>query len=236
MSDHFGSLKFPVQIPGPGDSVHDPALDYIGSYLMACLNDQLNNSWSAVNPGIPFVKSFQTNNPGDTFNERDLPALFLLRSGSVNDQVTDDWTEVTTDVSITWVPQNAVQANRKLRATGVNGLQKVISRALALGRSPAWVDPADTDPLSVTLGSALVDRARLFRMPFVTTSKIDSVTIEKGTVVDVYPAFTVLIKIHEITNWDESFDSISMRNRAVSKLDNTTTAGAFKISELIPTT
>jgi hypothetical protein len=235
-SDHFGALRFPAQIPGPKDSVHDPALDCIAAYLSACLNDQLGASWQAVNPGRKFVESFTTNGPGDEFNERLLPALFVWRSGSIDEPATDDWLETVTDVSVTWVPQNAVQAKRGIRSTGVNGFHKVVSRALALGRSPAWVDPSDTDPTSKTLGSVLITRAELFRWPFVTMSKMDQVTIQKGTLVDVYPAFTVMIKIHEITKWDESFDSISMTDRAVSKLDNTTTSGGFNISELIPTT
>src|SRR6478752_3855559 len=141
-SDKFGALTFPVQIPGPGDSVHDPALDCIGSYLTACLNSMLGSSWKAVNPGRKFVESFNTNNANDEFNERDLPALFLNRTSSFDDHATDDWVETITDVSVTWVPQTAVQAKRVLRSTGVNGLSKVITRALELGRSPAWIDPA----------------------------------------------------------------------------------------------
>jgi hypothetical protein len=121
MADYFGALTFPAQIPGPNSSVFDPALDAIGGYLSACLNDQLKSSWGAVNPGVPFVKSFRTDTPGYEFNERDLPALFVWRSGSVDEQVTDDWTETITEVTVTWVPQNAVQAKRSLRATGVNG-------------------------------------------------------------------------------------------------------------------
>jgi hypothetical protein len=236
VSDNFGALTFPCQIPGPKDSIHDPALDYIGSYLTACLNDQLSTSWQAVNPGVKFVKTYSTNGPGDEFNERDLPALFIWRSGSIDEQATDDWTETITDVTVTWVPQNAVQAKRGLRSTGVNGFSKVITRALALGRSPAWIDPADTDPTSKTLGSVLIERASLFRVPFVTMSRPDTVTILKGREVDVYTAFTVVMKIHEITNWDESFDSIAMANRAPSKLDETVNSGAYNISALIPTT
>jgi|SRR6478735_1341540 len=234
-SDTFGALSFPVQIPGPTDSVHDPALDCIGRYLQACLNDQLGPSWSVVNPGKRFVESVQTNSPGDTFNERDLPALFLFRSSSTDEQVTDDWTESITDVSITWVPQNAVQVKRAIRYTGVNGFSKVVTRALALGRSPAWVDPADDDSSANALGSVLMTRAGLFKWPFVVSTRVDSVTIEKGTLTDTYPAFTVIIRIFEITDWNESFDSISMADRAPSKLDETVTAGAFNISALIPT-
>jgi len=235
MSDTFGSLIFPCQIPGPNDSVFDPALDYLGAYLMACLNDQLGDSWKAVNPGKKFVESYATNSANDLFNERDLPGLFGTRSMSYDEQYTDDWTMVFTDVAMTWVPQNAVQAKRAMRSTGVNGFSKVITRALALGRSPAWVDPTDPDPTAPKLGSVLVDRARLIRMPYVISAKPDQVTIQKGIDYDTYPAFTVMIKIHEITEWDESFDSIVMADRDPSKLDETVTSGNFSLHALIPT-
>lgn len=236
MSDHFGALEFPVQVPGPDDSVHDPALDCLGCYLAACLNDQLGPSWQAVNPGRKFVQSFATNAAFELFNERDLPALFGYRSMSYDEQYTDDWTMTSTDVAMTWVPQNADQAKRALRSTGVNGFSKVVTRALALGRSPAWIDPLDTDPDAPTLGSVLVDRARLIRMPYVISAKSDQVTIQKGMDYDTYPAFTVMIKIQEITEWDESFDSISMVDRAPSKLNETVTSGNYSISALIPKT
>lgn len=236
MSDHFGALEFPVQVPGINDSVQDPALDCIGGYLMACLNDQLGPSWQAVNPGRKFVESFATNAANDLFNERDLPGLFLYRSISYDEQYTDDWTMTSTDVAVTWVPQNADQAKRALRSTGVNGLSKVITRALALGRSPAWVDPADTDPEAEVLGSVLVDRARLIRMPYVISSKNDRVTIEKGMEYSTYPAFTVMVKVQEITEWDQSFDSLVMADRAPTELNETVTSGNYSISALIPTT
>jgi len=236
MSDTFGALEFPVQIPGPNDSVHDPALDLLGAYLMACLNDQLGPSWLAVNPGKKFIESYATNSANDLFNERDLPGLFGTRSMSYDEQYTDDWTMTSTDVAMTWVPQNAVQARRALRSTGVNGFSKVITRALAIGRSPAWVDPADPDPAAAQLGSVLVERANFIRMPYVISSKPDQVTIQKGIDYDTYPAFTVMIKIHEITEWEESFDSVVMANRAPSKLDETVTSGNFDLHSLIPTT
>ena len=237
MSDFFGDLQFPVQVPGATDSVHDPALDKIGAYLAACLNANLNASWGAVNPGQPFVKVVQTNSPSDsTFNEKDLPALFLWRNAMNNEQTTDDWTEVISDVTLLWVPQNAVQAKRSLRSPGVNGFTKVVTRALELGRTPAWIDAGDTDPTAATLGSVLLERARLFRWPYLTNSKYDTVTIQKGNVQGSYSAFTANLRISEITNWDESFDSITGSNRDVSKLDETITQGpGFQLEALIPT-
>lgn len=236
MSDHFGSLTFPVPVLPDGYPVSDPTLTYIGSYLTACLNSQMGSSWGSVNPGRKPVESFQTQAPGDTFNERDLPCLYLWRSSSTDEQCSDDWTETITDITLTWVPQTADQAKRSLRASGINGLSKVITRALALGRSPSWVDPQDTDPQSLSRGSSLMERARLFRRPFVTSSRMDTVVIEKSGDTSTYPAFTVILKIHEITEWDESFDSIMMANRAPTKLDETVTSGNFTLESLIPTT
>lgn len=235
MSDQFGSITFPVPVMTE-HSISDPTMDYLGSYLTACLNYQMADAWGSVNPGKKMVESFQTNAPGDMFNDRDLPCLYVWRSASIDDQATDDWTETTTEVTVTWVPQNADQAKRNLRATGTNGLSKVITRALALGCSPAWIDPSDPDPDALTRGSVLIERARLFRWPFVTTSRIDTVVIEKGTETSTYPASTVIIKIHEITQWDESFDSIMMAPRAPSKLDETVTSGNFSLESLIPKT
>lgn len=235
-SEAFGSLTFPVQIPARDEAIHDPALTLIGSYLTACLNDQLNTSWQTVNPGKKFVETFSTSNSDDSFNEKDLPALFLSRQTANDERVTDDWTQTTTDIQITWVPQSAVQAKRTLRVTGVNGFQKVITRAIELGRSPAWIDPADDDDTAETLGSVLITRAKLFRWPMVVSVRADTVSVIKGQTTVQYPAFTCILRIHEITKWDESFDSITMANRAPSKLDDTITSGAFSLQSLIPTT
>jgi len=236
MSDQFLALEFPVAPPANTQSVTDPALDYIAQYLQACLNYQLSAAWGSVNPGSKFVQSYQTQSPGDTFNDRDLPCLYVWRSAIVNDKVSDDWVECTSEVTLTWVPQNATQAKRSLREPGANGFQKIVARALELGRSPVWIDPADTDPDAPNLGSVLIERARLFRWPFVVSGRQDTVVITKGTNTSTYPAFTIIMKIHEITQWDNSFDSIVMADRAVTKLDETVTAGAFSIETLIPTT
>lgn len=240
MSDHYGSLSFPIQAPASGSSVADPALDYIAKYLQACLNAQMGTAWAVVDPGVnpvrKFVQSYQTQSTGDTFNDRDLPCLYVWRGSITNDKVSDDWVEVTTDVTLTWVPQNADQAKRSLREPGVNGLHKIVSRALQLGRSPAWIDPADPDPIALTRGSALMERARLFREPFITSSRQDTVVITKGLESSSYPAFTLTMKIHEIDQWDNSFDSIMMANRDPSKLDETITSGNFSLEALIPKT
>lgn len=236
MSDNFGTLEFPVSPPAGDEAIHDSTLSKIGAYLAVCLNDALATSWKTVNPSATFVKTVQTNSPDDsTFNTKELPALYLWRTAINLDQVTDDWTEAVSDVTLLWVPQDAVQAKRSLRAPGVNGFAKVVARALELGRHPGWVDSGDQDPQAKTLGSVLIERCNLFRWPFLTLCKYDTLEIPKGSETASYPAFTANLRISEITNWDESYDSIVGADRAASKLDETVTQGpGFNIESLLP--
>jgi hypothetical protein len=142
MADEFGGIQFPVLPPAGDGSVSDPGLDKLGAYLSAVLNAELGTAWGAVNPGVPFVRTVAAYLPQDLgFNEKLLPALFLERTSTVNEHITDDHVQATSDVTVMWVAQNAVQAARAVRAPGINGFHKTITRALELGRHPAWIDP-----------------------------------------------------------------------------------------------
>lgn len=228
MVDTFGVLEYPtVQPPATDDdSVTDPALDKLAAFLAAVLNVQLSQAWTAVNPGKKFVEQFFTNSPADsTFNERDLPSLFLWRNQALDDQLTDDWLETMTDVTVLWVPQNADQAKRSLRDPGLNGFQKTISRALNVGRDPAWFDPSDPDPDSLNLGSVIMLRAGLFRDPYVTSCRREPLAIVKDDTRATYPGITLTIKISEITVWDPA------AGRVASATQTTQTAGGNFVLE-----
>lgn len=233
MADTFGVLEYPVVQPPPSDndSVTDPALDKIGAYLQAVLNAHIGLAWFTVNPGKKFVEQFFTNSPSDsTFNERDLPSLFLWRQQTVDDQLTDDWVETFTDVTVLWVPQNAEQAKRSLRDPGMNGFQKTISRALYLGRDPAWIDATDQDTEALSRGSVLMIQAGLFREPFVTTCRREPLAIVKDETRASYPGISLTMKIAEITVWDPAAHGFE------SQVDVTSTAGALTLESKIPTT
>lgn len=230
MPDQFGAIEFPVQPQSQDAAVTDPALEAISQYLFAVLNFELSTAWSVVNPGKNFCQSVSTNDPSDgTFNSRDLPGLFVTRQSLTDEQVTDDWTETITEVRALWIPQDAEQSKRALRSPGLNGLQKTISRSLARGRHPAWIDPLDTDPTAQSLGSVLIQRARLFRWPIVTGAKTDRITFDTGQSHATFAGYSVMLRIHEITDWD-----ISLRGTP-SALDNTTTQGSLDLESLLTT-
>lgn len=236
--DQYGVLKFPARPPNDNEPITDQALYCIGSYLMAVLNSKLNGAWNVVNPNVPFVKSIQFDDPNDgsMMNEKDLPALYVWRQSMYDQQSTDDWTETTSDIAIMWIPQTATQAKRSLRAPGINGFAKTITRALGLGSDPSWIDPLDADPGSKIYGSGLMERAGLHARPYLTTTRYDSITVEKGTDIAKYPAFTTIMRISEITRWDNSWDPILSAPASPSKIDETITAGAFQVKAKIPTT
>jgi hypothetical protein len=232
MADEFGAVQFPVAPPRNDDqSVTDPALDKIGSYLQAVLNNRLNAAWGAVAPNTKFVQQFFTNNPTDsTFNDRDLPALFLWRSRSMDDQLADDYLETITDVVVLWIPTTADQFKRSLRDPIFNGFQKATSQAINVGRDPAWVDPLDPDSESPELGSVLMERAGLFRMPYATTCKrVDNgVKIDKGSGTATYPAYVLTLRISEVNRQDPSVHGVP------SKLDSVQTSGSLVLESILP--
>lgn len=179
--DSYGALPIPVPAPAAGDSVADPALNVLGRYLRAVLNRYAVPAWASVAPGQDVVKTATATGAEDqTFNERDLPALFLWRTNENFARIADDWETDTSTVSVLWVPRPGPQAQLALRATFYNAVCKLINTALWNSRDPAWVDPTDPDPLASVLGSSVCARAGLLYQltkqqsrPYTLTIQID---------------------------------------------------------------
>lgn len=212
MTDTYGALTLPVPTPTEAQSLGDPALDAIGAYLQAVLIANLQTAWLATSPlgvgtlgpgGIPAVRVVQTLwkcSPEDgLFQKEDLPALFVWRGVSTIAQLTDDWQEKTTEVSILWVTRPADQPLRARRSPISNAVADVIARALNLGCDPAWIDPADTDPESVGRGSLLADRGRFLREAYLERVHPQSITIQiDESQARPYWAVSATMKIHEL--------------------------------------
>lgn len=232
MADQFGALEFPAQAPNlaAGDSVTDPRLDKLGGFLQAVLNADVGLAWNVVSPGKKFVEQMFTNDPADsTFNERDLPSLFVYDARSTSNQMADDLVEDVSQVTVLWVPQNVDQARRSLRSTGVNGLKKSVERAFYLGRHPAWVDPGDPDPDAAMLGSVLMTRAGLCKWPFVRSAQTTPLTIvTDGSAPRTYPGYSLTVELSEVTQWDPGAYS------PTSAVDTTQTAGALGLEFILP--
>ncbi len=169
MSDTFGAL--PIPLPAPADpttqAVGDPALDVWASYFKAVVNANGGAAWAAAfprrsgtqaSPGaqIPPVLATFTHQPTDEtiapFNENALPALFVYRASGPGPKYEGIDRRVARDVMIVlWVFPTGSQAADRIRAPYVNGLVKILEKAVEDYRDPAWVYPGDTDPTAATL-------------------------------------------------------------------------------------
>jgi len=246
MADQLGALTLPAPTFAPGTSAGDPALDAIAGYLQAVLNSQVQPAWSSdliglgVAAGQRVVESVMTTDPANgAFQKEDMPILFVWRGDRISEQWTDDLVRVQSTVNLLWVTRPADQARRAARTPIFNTVAAAITRALYLGRDPAWVDPADTDPDASSLGSVLITRAGLSEWPVLTPAQAQSLTIQiDESEPRPYWAVSGSIKIAEVTSWDVSVAGstpTSPAANAPSKVEIDATAGAFELETLIPT-
>jgi len=184
MSDTYGALQIPVQLPpvsGPGAGLPvDRVLDTFGAYLKAILNARVGAMWTAVAPGLgAVVHRVFTANPEDVLiNESYLPALFVWRSQpGRQSRLADDWWITEAVLTVMWLlePGDVVKREKRMRMQPV--IASNIHSALAMGRDPAWVDFGDTEPTAAARGSILIDRAGLMRLPEVQQSQLVPVTL-----------------------------------------------------------
>jgi len=164
MPDRYGAIAIPIPAPLAGEAAADRALSLTLSFFMAVLNAHAQTAWSSVAPGVPVVRAVSHGNPkSHGFNEKDLPALYLWRTGSHGlEQWAEDLAVEETTWTLLWVMQPAQQKHQRLRDTFVNGVVKVLRRALFTGRDAVWVadaDLADADALKRSVPTATTPRA-----------------------------------------------------------------------------
>lgn len=190
MPDLYGSL--PLPIPAPADpaveAVADPALDVWAAYFKAYVNAHGTASWAAcfprrkgtqANPGdqVPPIRTTFTHQPTDEtiapFNESDLPALYLYRAAGPAPKYEGIDRRVARDaVTFLWVFPTGAQAAERIRVPYVNGLVKMVDRAIEAGRDPVYVHPLDPspsarslslEPAAVRLGAATSTSAQIYQ-------------------------------------------------------------------------
>lgn len=169
MPDLYGSL--PLPIPAPADpsaeAVADPALDVWAAYFKAFVNANGTAAWAACFPRakgtqdapgeqVPPIRATFTHQPTDDtaapFNERHLPALYLYRAAGPAPRYEGIDRRVSRDaVTFLWVFPTGAQAAERIRVPYVNGLVKMVDRAIEAYRDPNYVHPLDASPTARTL-------------------------------------------------------------------------------------
>lgn len=159
--DTFGAISVPVATPtAPVTTtpVADPALYYLGQFSAAVLNADANPAWRAVDPMHRVVQVLRFHEPDEmSFNERDLPALFMWRDKSEKapEWIAEDILQTHELIQCVWVMPHAVQEHLRVRHPSPNTIMKTLTRAIELGVHESWTVQGDAEVDPVTLGSVL---------------------------------------------------------------------------------
>jgi hypothetical protein len=209
MSDTFGAMPIPLVAPATGESAGDPLLSTTLSFFKAVLNANASAAWRAVYKDVanaPVVKTTLDDDPrGSTFNDNDLPALFLWRE-DVKEPVwiADDWLTQESVCRLMWVLPAGVQVKRALRSSIINGVVRTLVTFVERNRDPSWIVAGDTDPKAATLGSSFFDRAGWIEFhvgawkPF----NLPIAMLDKGAAPRMYDAVSVACRVVERLNFD----------------------------------
>jgi hypothetical protein len=167
VTDRHGALPIPrLPVPGAADTVADPLIDYTLAYFAAVLNAHADAAWRAVFAASgPVKRTFAHDPEQHCFGERDLPALYLWRSGgAAPEQIADDWHLKRSNLTLLWVLPGAVQHPQHRRLPFVNGLVSLLHVAIEKGRDPAWHLAGDPDPTARARGSVWPRWAGFFEL------------------------------------------------------------------------
>lgn len=166
--DKYGALQIPAQVVSgtfpPVQSAGDPLVGYVADFIKSVLTASVTTAWQQASPPVaptfPVVQRVLLTDPRVTeFNENWLPALYVFRSDSLEDQqiewFAEDYRSAVSTIHVWWVLPNATQEKRVARFGFPNAIVKTIDAAIEAMRDPSWIVPGDSDPQAATFGSQL---------------------------------------------------------------------------------
>lgn len=170
--DIYGGVQIPAQIALPSgtfpgeNAIADPLLGYVGHFLYTIMTTYVGAAWASIQPGKPIVRTIQTGDPEEGFNEAWLPALFVYRSPRETRElvetfelVADDYRFEKSRTTVRWILDPMPQEHRRKVNNIVLAVRKAIDRSVLIGRDPAWKVPGDPDPKALVHGSSLANYA-----------------------------------------------------------------------------
>lgn len=170
MADIFGVLELPIPVPqgdsaNPDESPGDPLLDVSLDYFATLLNTYGGSAWSKIAPNTKPVKTTKANDPDADLDTKDLPTLYLWRSGGdKSDWHAEDILLQRDNLTLYWLLPISRKEFRNFRSNMMPALEKILAQGVHRNRDPAWVWPGDTDPTAATQGSVFSKTAGWFEM------------------------------------------------------------------------
>ncbi len=154
-----------IAVPSKTATVADPALDIVLAFIRAMFNAYAAAAWRSVAPPTePIVKRAFTHDPEEyDFNEDDLPALYLFRTGSSknNEDIAEDIRVSCDSVRLFWVMPPAEQTKQAKRVPILQALGKLVDLKIDRVRDPAFVLASDPDPTKTAEGTVVIRAAGL---------------------------------------------------------------------------
>ena len=127
------------------------------------MRTKLVAAWNAsgIAAGLPVVNEAYPQDPGISFNDRSVPALYLWRTGSAKDDewLASDYLLTYDTLKLLWVLPIATQDVRVARNPIMQAAHKALLASLERQRDPSWIVATDTDPLAATQGSDIATLA-----------------------------------------------------------------------------
>jgi len=153
MADTFGGLTIPV--PTTDDPVGDPAIGKLLGYSQAVLNAYVGDAWRELRPrtgneGLPVKNTFSDDPHLRSFNEKDLPALFMWRRSGKPMQWAEDMRVNEGVIRALWVFPPEPQAKQSPRTPFSSAIAHALDMVFQRGRDPSWFDTGDTEVTAIS--------------------------------------------------------------------------------------
>jgi len=190
-----------VGVSSKTDTVKDYALDVVVGYLAAILRTYAESAWHSVAPGEPIVRRAFTHDPQEyEFNQNDLPALYMFRTGSARnaENLSEDYRIHTDGVRLFWVlPPGSPDTDRR-RSPIIQAVGKLIDLKIDRVRDPCYVLANDPDPTKMAEGTVVIRAAGLNWIKFLQwkLAKL-AIQIGEGAARRVYQALDVTFEFEE---------------------------------------
>lgn len=152
MADTFGAISVPITDATP---LGDPALELIGDYVRTLLNAKAGSAFVDDGQlGEELVRAVIVANPNEyTFDDCNLPALFVHRAGGVIGDTAADLLEDASTIVLTWLLSHRLCEGPDPRRVFFNAFAKLVSKYIKQGRDPLWTAEDDPDPFAATIAA-----------------------------------------------------------------------------------
>lgn len=214
MPSRVGALLMPVPAPAFGPAlpndpsvapVLDPALDTLGRFFRAMLENFCGEAWDQVAPGEPIVRILSIGHDPEELDFQDgmTPLLALWREGDgVPTRLTDGNAQSASQVHVMWVAAPADEQKLAVRSPFFNAFSKTMLLAYQQERNPCWVRREDqSDVVSRTYGSYVWGLAGIDNWTYGGTKRVPLVA-QTGNGPQHFPGYLSIWTIFEGTESD----------------------------------